>query len=118
MSEQFETWGVVEVMGHARFAGFISEQVIGGASFVRVDVPGNPEFSKMLGASAIYSITPTSEAFARGMAQAERMKPWSVFDLSRVEQQMKNDALKHLPDNSVLLVDAEHDDEEGYGDDF
>lgn len=41
MSEatKFESWAVVEVMGHQTFAGFVSEQTIGGASFVRVDVP-------------------------------------------------------------------------------
>jgi len=38
-SKTFESWAIVEVMGHRQFAGYVSEQAIGGASFVRVDVP-------------------------------------------------------------------------------
>lgn len=53
---KFESWAIVEVMGHSRYAGFVHEQSIGGASFVRVDVPaveGRPEFTKLLGQSSI-----------------------------------------------------------------
>ena len=41
MGEQtkFEEWAVLELFGHQRLAGLVSEVQIGGASFVRVDVP-------------------------------------------------------------------------------
>lgn len=39
MSEKFEQWAIVDLFGHTRIAGKVSEQVIGGCSFVRVDVP-------------------------------------------------------------------------------
>ena len=35
-------WAIVEIFGHQRIAGFLSEQTIGGQSFVRVDVPDLP----------------------------------------------------------------------------
>jgi hypothetical protein len=35
----FETFAIVELFGHSIISGKVSEQVIGGASFVRVDVP-------------------------------------------------------------------------------
>ncbi len=38
----FDTWAVVEVMGHNTYAGRVTEQAIGGASFIRVDVPEIP----------------------------------------------------------------------------
>lgn len=40
---KFEQWAIVEVMGHARFAGYVTEQPIAGSSLIRVDVPEIPE---------------------------------------------------------------------------
>ena len=53
MSDEQKTgfWAIVEIMGHKRYAGHVSEQVVGGASFVRVDVPEHGEcqaFTKLL----------------------------------------------------------------------
>lgn len=72
----FDQWGIVEVMGHKKYAGHITEQVIGGASLIRVDVPevaltterNVPPYSKLIGAGSIYMITPTSEEVARKAA--------------------------------------------------
>ena len=67
----FDEWALVEVMGHQQYAGRVTEQVIGGASFLRVDVPeceGRPAFTKILGAGSIFCITPCSEEVARAMA--------------------------------------------------
>ncbi len=54
--EKFEQWCVVEIMGHKKFAGFVTEQSVGGTSFVRIDVPevavaGRtlPAFTKLFG---------------------------------------------------------------------
>ena len=76
-SEKFDTWGVVEVMGHKRFAGRITEQAIAGAALVRVDVPAIsfPDrefgaFSKLIGIGSVYCITPMSEELARKAARA------------------------------------------------
>ena len=33
----FDSWAIVEIFGHQTFAGRVTEQAIGGASFVRVD---------------------------------------------------------------------------------
>ena len=78
-SEKFNSWGIVEVMGHKKFAGHITEQPIAGSALVRVDVPevtvkGRdyeivvPAFSKLIGAGSIYCITPTTEEIARRCA--------------------------------------------------
>jgi hypothetical protein len=45
MSEQqqkFEQWAIVELFGHQRIAGLVTEQAVGGCSFVRVGVPETP----------------------------------------------------------------------------
>lgn len=38
-SQPFESWALVELFGHQRIAGHVTEQQIGGCQFVRVDVP-------------------------------------------------------------------------------
>ena len=115
MSEKLladDTFAVVEVMGHNTFAGKVSEHVIGGSAFIRVDVPEIPErrwkekrsvwnsakdgyevkeieestpvmpaFTKLIGASSIYAITPCSEEVAKRVAEQKRVVPVTVLDL-------------------------------------
>lgn len=109
-SAKFDEWAIVEVMGHQRYAGKVTEQAIGGCNFVRVDVPRieadgrNPEqqaFTKLLGQSSIFAITPVSEAVARHVAAQMRAAPVHVYDLPAVHQ-------KALP--------IGHDDEDDFDD--
>lgn len=77
-------WAIVEVMGHKKFAGFVSEQVLGGASFVRIDIPpvkDQGEFSKLFSAGSIYCITPVLEDIARGMAGQFQERPIHPYDM-------------------------------------
>lgn len=82
--QSFKAWCIVELFGHVTLAGYVSEHTIGGASFIRLDVPavdGQAEFTKLLGASAIYSITPTSEDVARSAIAHIRARPVNVYYL-------------------------------------
>ncbi len=75
-------WAIVEIFGHSRYAGTVSEHTIGGCSFVRVDVPevdGEPAFTKLFGNAAIYSITPVSEQIARVVAKQFQSRPLTVY---------------------------------------
>lgn len=88
---QFEIWGILEIMGHQTYAGHISEQTIAGDGFIRVDVPqvGElPAFTKIFGAASIYAITPTTEEVARMRAESLRQSPLSVYDLPAPVRQM------------------------------
>jgi len=84
-----DCWAIVEVMGHKRFAGHVTEQLFGSAALIRVDVPETeqpasqwdpgiparttPAYSKLIGVPSIYCITPCSEELARAAArQIER----------------------------------------------
>lgn len=65
MAESFEQFAIVELFGHQVIAGKVTEQVIGGQGFLRVDVPetkGVAAFTKFYGPGAIYAITPCDEA--------------------------------------------------------
>lgn len=86
--ETFQEWAVVELMGHSIIAGRVSEQSIGGAPMVRVDVPaedGEVGYTKLFSSGAIYAITPVTEAIAREHVRRIR-PPVAVFDPPRQQQ--------------------------------
>jgi len=78
-SEKFESWAVVELFGHQRIAGKVTEQTIGGCSFIRVDVPKTEKrqaYTKYFGNGAIYAMTPCDEEVGR--IAAEDVERYSV----------------------------------------
>ena len=89
--EKFEQWCVVEIMGHKKFAGFVTEQSVGGTSFVRIDVPevavaGRtlPAFTKLFGAGSIYCISPCTEETAKAFAAQLRSEAFSLYEAPRL----------------------------------
>lgn len=109
-NKAFESWGLCEVMGHVRYAGRITEQTIGGASFIRVDVPqvgDTPALTKILGSGSIYCITPTTEETAKALAAQICTDPPRVYDAFPSGQQQRLPLGKE-PDSE--LDDAYYDD--------
>jgi hypothetical protein len=80
----FEGWAILELMGHRRLAGYLTEQQVAGAGFVRIEIPG-PEgpddVTQFYAPGAIYCITPTTEATARRVALLGRPQPVSEWEL-------------------------------------
>lgn len=102
----FDEWALVELMGHSRIAGRVTEQEIGGSKFVRVDVPateGTQSLTKFYGPSAIYAITPMTEDTARGLAARIDAAPVSAWDAQRL--------LAKPSHPSIAAVDQDDDDE-------
>lgn len=88
-ADKFKAWAIVELFGHQRIAGKLTEQAIGGASFIRVDVPAfedSPAFTKLYTQGAIYGVTFVSEQIARAAAQSFRLAPVSVYELRDLMQ--------------------------------
>jgi hypothetical protein len=85
MTEKFEQFAIVELMGHSVISGLVSEQVIGGQPFVRVDVPTTQKqlaFTKFFGSGAIYCITPCDEATALIAIDRLLSRPIDLFKLN------------------------------------
>lgn len=73
MTEQFEEWAIVELMGHRRLAGHVSDVPMFGTSMLRLRVPakdpaGGWRAEQFYGAPAIYCVTPCDEDTARKAA--------------------------------------------------
>jgi hypothetical protein len=72
-SPELKAWALVELFGHQRIVGFLSQQTFGTGVLFRVDVPDllkdgkvkRVGFTRYFGLSAIYSITPISEEIVR-----------------------------------------------------
>ena len=91
MSEKFEMYAIVELFGHTRIAGTVTEQAIGGATFIRVDVPSTdtqPAFTRLLNPSAIYAINPVTQEVAFAMAESIQAKPIQAWDIRDVGKKM------------------------------
>ena len=83
--DAFDQWAIVDVMGHQRYVGRVSEQVIAGTGFVRVDVPKTDKtepWTKLIGTSSIYAITPVSEEIAKAMANHRQTEPVTPYELT------------------------------------
>jgi hypothetical protein len=90
VSEGFNEWAIVELMGHRKLAGKVSEQTIASAAFLRIDVPEQderPAATQFYSAGAVYAITPCTEQTARdSMAAMSAVAPVSRWELpQRIE---------------------------------
>jgi hypothetical protein len=105
MQEKFEIWAIVELFGHNKMAGLISEQNIAGANMVRVSVPAtaaSPAFDRFLNPSSIYAINPVTEEVARGYAERLQTKPIDSWDAREV--------IKRIDDMKKLVAPREHEE--------
>ena len=86
-TETFDQWAIVELMGHRKLAGRVSEQIIAGTPLLRIDVPdtpGVPGFTTYYGAAVIYSLTPTAEQICIAYATAHRERPIQAYELKQL----------------------------------
>ena len=78
-------WGIVELMGHVRLAGQISEEERFGGKLGRIDIPRKDGgfTTQFFNASSIYRLTPTTEEAARAVALNCQPTPVHAWELPR-----------------------------------
>ena len=87
MSEEkktFDEWALVELFGHARIVGRVTEATIAGGAFIRVDVPdkeGAIIFTRFFGPGSIYSMSPISRDMAIALAQQQNAEPVKRYEM-------------------------------------
>lgn len=115
--QTFNEWAIVEIMGHQKFAGRVSEQIVAGSALLRIDIPAQGEqvgFTKLFGMSSVYAITPTTEQIATAVASKLRQVPIGIYDLPE-SMQAKLRAPAAIT-SRVAADDDEEFEEDFYGD--
>lgn len=86
MEEKSELWALVELFGHSRVAGLVTEAEIGGGALIRVEVPavkGRDPLTKYYNVKAIYGLTPVTKETATRMAESINAAPINSYSLDR-----------------------------------
>ncbi len=83
--ESFDSWGVLELMGHVRTAGRITEENRFGAVLGRCDVPQEDGsfVTVYFGGGSVYRLTPCSEEAARAVAVRNQPEPVHQWELPK-----------------------------------
>jgi hypothetical protein len=85
VDQTFAEWVILELLGHRRLGGHLTEVTIAGAGFLRLDIPagnGQPPMTQIVNPSSVYAITPTTEDIARRVATLGRPSPVSRWELA------------------------------------
>lgn len=118
-----DCWAIVELMGHQRIAGRVTERNVAGTQMLQVDVPAvgeDPAFSRLLGGSAIYAINPCDEDTATAWAGSLRdgSTPLLSWEGRKLVSALVEKRLAALPGPDQVLPGLEDLDEEDGDEDF
>jgi hypothetical protein len=100
-------WALVSLFGHQQIAGKVSSYSLGGAAFVRVQVPETetvPGFSKLFNPSAIYDISPMDSESCMALVKRLDKAPIEKWSMRSTVERMIEQEKKMLPQA------AEHED--------
>lgn len=81
--QPWEGWALVELMGHRKRAGYVTQEEVAGVAMVRIDSPGpnDAKLTAYYSPASLYSLTPVSEEVARGFAAGNTPAPVSRYEL-------------------------------------
>jgi len=80
--DSLDTWAILELMGHRKLAGRVTEEEHFGVLLVRIDVPKNDTMiTQFYDRNTIYCITPTTEEIVRAFAAKAQPKPIYRYEL-------------------------------------
>lgn len=107
-TSSFDEWVILEILGHRRLAGRVTEVTIADGAFLRIDIPGGDGQAPMTqyyAASSVYAITPTTEALARRAAALFRPAPVSRWELAAAPRDNLDQAASERMDDTVTDAD-------------
>lgn len=96
----FKHWCIVELMGHVKIAGLVTEVELFGSKLGRCEIPNGDGFvTQFFNGSSVYRITPVEEKIARHVAASNQPEPVNRWELPR---------LNAAPEGAI---DADDDDD-------
>jgi hypothetical protein len=99
MSEPATEWGILELLGHRRLGGRVTEVEKFGTKMARIDIPDTstgaaPDAvvaTQFYGPSAIYGFHPCTEQVARAEAQYNQPRPIALLSPLPVERDRQSE---------------------------
>lgn len=89
--QRFQQWAVLELMGHRRLAGLVTDEEVFGVSLMRLDIPGQDgekPITQYYSPSSLYCLTPTTEEVARSVAAHNRPQLVNRWELPAPKPEM------------------------------
>jgi hypothetical protein len=88
--DTFGAWMIVELLGHVKLAGYVTEEELFGTKVGRIDIPGDEDgeagVTQYFAGQSIYRLTPVTESTARAYAQNHRPRPVQRWELPAPEK--------------------------------
>lgn len=88
-NDNFGTWAILELMGHVKLAGFVTEEELFGSKMGRIDIPPGEDgkmVTQYFGGHTVYRLTPVTEEVAMAYAARNRPRPVYVYELQLPER--------------------------------
>jgi hypothetical protein len=83
----YDGWAILELLGHVRLAGRVTEESHFGVALGRIDIPASDGYTtQYFGGSSIYRLTPTTEEIARSVALQNQPAPVRTWELPKPQQ--------------------------------
>jgi hypothetical protein len=80
----FKQWCIVELLGHVRIAGLVTEVELFGSKQGRIDIPNGDGFvTQYFNGSSLYRLTPVSEEIARAVAASNQPEPVHRWEMPK-----------------------------------
>lgn len=98
-TSKFEGFAIIELFGHSRIAGRVTEQSIGGTNMLRVDVPEYnemPAFTRFIGGAAVYAINPCSEEAVMLSLSSIMPIPVYAWDVKEMANKIADQKIKAI----------------------
>ena len=106
--EDESQWCIVELLGHVKLAGKLSEVEKFGVKLGRLDIPQGDGFvTRLFGGSSVYCITPVTEAVARHVVKQITVAPVSPWDFPKQLPAPRTDGFTDQDDETDNYTDSE-----------
>jgi hypothetical protein len=109
----FEGWAILELMGHRKLGGYVREQNVAGAGFIRIDVPGKDgafTATQLYSPGALYCLTPVAEDVARQFATNMQPEPVTRWELPPAREPVSRTLADDMAED---MAGDDDQDEEG-----
>jgi len=115
ISPGFSHWAIVELMGHVKIAGHVTEVELFGSKLGKVDIPNGESFTtQYFNGSSLYRLTPTTEEITRAIARSNQPEPVYLWEVRQLSAAPDNDDGSHVGATGYEFSESEDSDDVPY----